>query len=217
MTTPATPRPASYLRLPAGGTLADAVALGADGVSCELSIRDERTVLAGDTGLEALLIDATRRGVRVELVAGGQVDFGDQASLIAASVATLVSARLITPDVRLTSLDHRALTAIGGNAVGLRLGLRHVAALHRGAQYAALLNASSLHPLAGVTTREDVAEATAEGIPVHAWTIPASWWPVPEREQYDRACAAGVDAVTISDPGLLRLRDAAGEATEARA
>ncbi|MDZ8274851.1 hypothetical protein R2Q81_02705 [Microbacterium aquimaris] len=214
--TPA-PDPALYLRLSAEVALADAVGLGADGVSCDLSIRDERTVLAGDTVLEELLTDAARLGLRVELVAGGLTDLGEQSSLVAAAVATLVSARLVTEDVLLTSLDHASVVAIGGNAVGLRLGLRHLAALHEGPRYATRVGAASLHPMAGVVTGPSTAAASEVGIGVHAWTFAAPWWPVSEHDQVVRALAAGVDAVTVSDTGLLRLRELADEATEVRA
>lgn len=199
-------RPRFYLRATDAETVAAAARLGADGVSFDLRLDGSRGITVGRDALETVLGLAHDLDLCVDLVAGSPLTTSRASTLIAATVASLVSSHGIRSSVRLSSFDHASLATIGRGVDDLAVGLRHLVTLHEGEQYASRVGAAVLHPLAGEVSTADVERARALGVLTHAWTLDLDFWPVDEATQLDHAIAQGVDAVTFTSAALLATR-----------
>lgn len=193
---------ALYLRLSGPDGLDDAVSAGADGVSYQVELAEDAAVVGG-VPLAQSLSAAAARGLRVELVAGGPHNAAAMQPVLAATVATVVSARQVTDTIVLSSFDHASVVAVGSTMPRLPIGLRHISTLHDPVGYASRAGAGALHPAVGAVSPGDIARAAANDIALHAWTITLPGWPVAEQTQFEAAMAAGLPALTVDDPGLV--------------
>lgn len=195
---------ALFLRIAGKDGIDRAVHAGAAGVSYEVGLVDDRAVVDG-APLADCVAAAAERNLCVEVVVGGPLSAGAVKPLFAATVAALVSARLVTDAVVLSSFDHASAMALGGTLPRLSVGLRHLSTLFDPVAYARRAGASSLHPMVGAASSTDLERAAAQGVSVHAWTMTVPGWPIDERTQFEAALEAGFPALTVGDPHLLTL------------
>lgn len=147
------------------------------------------------------LAAGTGMRVNVELKNTAQPSPGMEAEVEAIVQASRLAADA-TERVVYSSFDHRSLVRLVQLGTRVPVGVLYVEPLIRPWVYAAGFGAGALHPMAVTVLADEVAQAHAAGLRVHAWTVDD---PVQARA----LAAAGVDAVITNHPD--RILAALGE------